>query len=111
MIADAVELRDGDVLVVTQKIVSKAENRFVEIDGNDPVAKRELAESEAVRVLRRRGEMVITETKHGFICANSGIDLSKRGRWLRRLVADRPPTVRPVGSVTRCEPARGARSG
>jgi coenzyme F420-0:L-glutamate ligase/coenzyme F420-1:gamma-L-glutamate ligase len=76
MIAAAVELRDGDVVIVTQKIVSKAENRFVAIDHDDPVAKRKLAESEAVRVLRRRGEMVITETRHGFVCANSGVDLS-----------------------------------
>jgi coenzyme F420-0:L-glutamate ligase/coenzyme F420-1:gamma-L-glutamate ligase len=76
MISSAVTLYDGDVVVVTQKIVSKAENRFVAVDHDDPVAKRELAESEAVRVLRRRGEMVITETRHGFICANSGVDLS-----------------------------------
>lgn len=76
MIADAFPLHDADVIVVTQKIVSKAENRFVAVDHNDPVAKRQLAESEAVRVLRRRGEMVITETRHGFICANSGVDLS-----------------------------------
>ena len=76
MINEVVDLRDGDVIVVTQKIVSKAENRFVAVDHNDPAAKRELAESEAVRVLRRRGEMVITETRHGFICANSGVDLS-----------------------------------
>jgi len=69
-------LVDGDVLVVTQKIVSKAEGRVVAIDHNDPEAKRRLAESEAVRVLRRRGELVITETRHGFICANSGVDLS-----------------------------------
>jgi coenzyme F420-0:L-glutamate ligase / coenzyme F420-1:gamma-L-glutamate ligase len=76
MIASAVQLHDGDVVIVTQKIVSKAENRFVAVDHNDPIAKRKLAESEAVRVLRRRGEMVITETRHGFICANSGVDLS-----------------------------------
>jgi coenzyme F420-0:L-glutamate ligase/coenzyme F420-1:gamma-L-glutamate ligase len=76
MIAEAFPLRDADVIVVTQKIVSKAENRFVAVDHDDPVAKRRLAESEAVRVLRRRGEMVITETRHGFICANSGVDLS-----------------------------------
>ncbi|HVB01678.1 MAG TPA: coenzyme F420-0:L-glutamate ligase [Acidimicrobiales bacterium] len=69
-------LLDGDVLVVTQKIVSKAEGRVVAIDHNDSEAKRRLAESEAVRVLRRRGDLVITETRHGFICANSGVDLS-----------------------------------
>jgi coenzyme F420-0:L-glutamate ligase/coenzyme F420-1:gamma-L-glutamate ligase len=67
---------DGDVLVVTQKIVSKAEGRVVAIDPRDSDAKRKLAESESVRILRRRGDLVITETKHGFICANSGVDLS-----------------------------------
>ena len=69
-------LLDGDVLVVTQKIVSKAEGRVVAFDRDDPDAKRRLVESEAVRVLRRRGDLVITETRHGFICANSGVDLS-----------------------------------
>ena len=69
-------LFDGDVIVVTQKVVSKAEGRIVAIDPNDVDAKRRLAESEAVRILRRRGDLVITETRHGFICANSGVDLS-----------------------------------
>jgi coenzyme F420-0:L-glutamate ligase / coenzyme F420-1:gamma-L-glutamate ligase len=68
-------LREGDVLVVTQKIVSKAEGRVVAI-GDDPDEKRRLVESEAVRIVRRRGDLVITETRHGFICANSGVDLS-----------------------------------
>ncbi len=70
------ELLDGDVLVVTQKVVSKAEGQLVEVDTDDPAAKAALIESEAVRILRRRGELVITETKHGFICANAGVDLS-----------------------------------
>jgi coenzyme F420-0:L-glutamate ligase/coenzyme F420-1:gamma-L-glutamate ligase len=76
LIASHAELHDGDVLVVTQKIVSKAEGRIVEVDPDDLEAKRRLAESEAVRVLRRRGDLVITETRHGFVCANSGVDLS-----------------------------------
>ena len=67
---------DGDVVVVTQKIVSKAEGRLVPIDDDDPEAKRRLVESESVRVLRRRGDLLITETAHGFICANAGVDLS-----------------------------------
>ena len=67
---------DGDVLVVTQKVVSKAEGRIVPIDTGDPDAKRALVESESVRVLRRRGDLLITETTHGFVCANAGIDLS-----------------------------------
>jgi coenzyme F420-0:L-glutamate ligase / coenzyme F420-1:gamma-L-glutamate ligase len=69
-------LRDGDVLVVTQKIVSKAEGRLVAIDPENPLSHKGLVEDEAVRVLRRRGDLVITETKHGFVCANSGVDLS-----------------------------------
>jgi coenzyme F420-0:L-glutamate ligase/coenzyme F420-1:gamma-L-glutamate ligase len=69
-------LTDGDVLVVTQKVVSKAEGRIVAFDDEDPDAKRALIEHEAVRIVRRRGDLVITETSHGFICANAGVDLS-----------------------------------
>ncbi len=76
LIADHARLVDGDVVVVTQKVVSKAEGRMVPVDPSDPEARRELAESEAVRVLRRRGDLVVTETRHGFVCANSGVDLS-----------------------------------
>jgi coenzyme F420-0:L-glutamate ligase / coenzyme F420-1:gamma-L-glutamate ligase len=76
MIAGAVTLCDGDVVVVTQKIVSKAEGRIVQIDAEDPGAKDALVTSESVRVLRRRGDLVISETRQGFICANAGVDLS-----------------------------------
>ncbi|MDA8366889.1 MAG: coenzyme F420-0:L-glutamate ligase [Actinomycetota bacterium] len=69
-------LHDGDVIVVTQKVVSKAEGRIVPLDHADPAAKRRLVEGESRRVLRRRGDLAITETAHGFICANAGIDLS-----------------------------------
>ena len=68
------EILDGDVLVVTQKIVSKAEDRLVEIDPE--IGHKPLVEEESVRILRRRGELIISETKHGFVCANAGIDLS-----------------------------------
>jgi coenzyme F420-0:L-glutamate ligase/coenzyme F420-1:gamma-L-glutamate ligase len=71
-----VEVLDGDVLVVTQKVVSKAEGRLVAVDPDDPLSHKGLVVDEAVRVLRRRGELLITETRHGFVCANSGIDLS-----------------------------------
>jgi coenzyme F420-0:L-glutamate ligase/coenzyme F420-1:gamma-L-glutamate ligase len=76
LVAAQCALVDGDVVVVTQKIVSKCEGRIVPVDAHDPLAKRQLAESEAVRVLRRRGELVVTETRHGFVCASSGVDLS-----------------------------------
>jgi coenzyme F420-0:L-glutamate ligase/coenzyme F420-1:gamma-L-glutamate ligase len=73
---DGPELLDGDVLVVTQKVVSKAEGRLVAIDPDDPAAKTALVEQESVRIVRRRGDLIISETRHGFICANAGIDLS-----------------------------------
>ncbi len=73
------ELRDGDVVVVTQKVVSKAEGRMVEIDAADPRSHKPLVEREAVRVLRRRDDLLITETAHGFVCANGGIDASNVG--------------------------------
>ncbi len=76
VVAAIEDLRARDVVVVTQKIVSKAEGRIVAIDHDDADAKRRLAESEAARVLRRRGDLVVTETRHGFVCANSGVDLS-----------------------------------
>ena len=72
---DAGGLRDYDCLVVTQKIVSKAEGRLVPFDGSDE-AKAALIASESRRVLRQRGVLRIAETNHGFICANAGIDLS-----------------------------------
>ena len=74
MIAEAVELRDGDVLVVTQKVVSKAEDRLVDVDPE--LGHKPLVERESVRVLRRRGDLVISQTEHGFVCANAGVDLS-----------------------------------
>ncbi|HEY5245971.1 MAG TPA: coenzyme F420-0:L-glutamate ligase [Acidimicrobiales bacterium] len=83
-------LLDGDVVVVTQKVVSKAEGRIVALDAGDPAAKVRLVEQESVRVLRRRGELLITETAHGFICANAGVDLSN--------VADGTAALLPVDS-------------
>ena len=74
MIAEAADLADGDVLGVTQKGVSKAEDRMV--DGDPDVGHKPIVEAESVRVLRRRGDLVIAETSHGFVCANAGVDLS-----------------------------------
>ena len=86
-------LRDDDVLVVTQKIVSKAEGAIVDLTTIEPrpevidYAKRfdrdprqvELVLREAKRVVRMESGLVITETPHGFICANGGIDASNVG--------------------------------
>jgi coenzyme F420-0:L-glutamate ligase/coenzyme F420-1:gamma-L-glutamate ligase len=72
----APDLADGDVVVVTQKVVSKAEAQLVPLDPGDPAAKARVVEGESVRILRRRGELIISETRHGFVCANAGVDLS-----------------------------------
>jgi coenzyme F420-0:L-glutamate ligase/coenzyme F420-1:gamma-L-glutamate ligase len=69
-------LADGDCVVVTQKVVSKAEGRLVPLDAGDREARRRLVDDESVRVLRRRGDLIISETRHGFVCANAGVDLS-----------------------------------
>jgi coenzyme F420-0:L-glutamate ligase/coenzyme F420-1:gamma-L-glutamate ligase len=69
------DVETGDVIAVTSKVVSKSEGRVVPC-GPDESDKVALVESEARRVLRRRGPLRITETSHGFICANAGIDLS-----------------------------------
>lgn len=81
-------LLDGDVLVVTQKIVSKAEGQLVAIDADAPAGHRHLVEQESVRVVRRRGDLVISETRHGFICANAGIDLSNVERGQAALLPE-----------------------
>jgi coenzyme F420-0:L-glutamate ligase/coenzyme F420-1:gamma-L-glutamate ligase len=86
-------LADGDVVVVTSKIVSKAEGRLVELDEVEPSpfaeawskewdkdpAVTELVLRESKRIVRQIGPILITETHHGFVCANSGIDQSSSG--------------------------------
>jgi coenzyme F420-0:L-glutamate ligase / coenzyme F420-1:gamma-L-glutamate ligase len=62
---------EGDVVVVAHKIVSKAEGRVA--GGAD---RREHAVKESIRILRRSGDMIISETRHGFVCANAGVDSS-----------------------------------
>ena len=90
-------LRDGDILVVTQKIVSKAEGRLVELDPSDAGARMRLIEQESVRVLRRRGDAVITETAHGFVCASGGVDESNVDRgWVALLPVDPDRSARRI---------------
>jgi coenzyme F420-0:L-glutamate ligase/coenzyme F420-1:gamma-L-glutamate ligase len=84
------EPRFGDVLVVTHKIVSKAEGRVVTVEGDEEAFKQSLVESEAVSIVRRRGGLVIAETKHGFICANAGIDRSNAAPGTMILLPDDP---------------------
>jgi coenzyme F420-0:L-glutamate ligase/coenzyme F420-1:gamma-L-glutamate ligase len=64
-------MQEGDVVVVSQKVVSKAEGRVEQADDHVAVI---LREARAVR--RRRGDFVIAETEHGFVCASAGVDRS-----------------------------------
>jgi coenzyme F420-0:L-glutamate ligase/coenzyme F420-1:gamma-L-glutamate ligase len=89
MVVERIELEDRDVVVVAQKAVSKAEGQVIRIDSLDASAKAiELAGDErdpreveailreSVRIVRERGPLVISETRHGFICASAGVDHS-----------------------------------
>ncbi len=78
LLGDAIEraggLEDGDVVVVTQKVVSKAEGRVARAGGREEHIRVVLREAKRVR--RRRGDFVIAETRHGFVCASAGVDRS-----------------------------------
>lgn len=88
LIAEALELVDADVVVVSQKVVSKAEGRVVHLDDVEPSAAAielaaghdarhlEVILSEAARIVRSRPPLVIAETRHGFVCASAGVDSS-----------------------------------
>jgi coenzyme F420-0:L-glutamate ligase/coenzyme F420-1:gamma-L-glutamate ligase len=91
--AQGTGLQDGDVLVVTQKVVSKVEGRLVRLKEVQPSDRaREMAKAtgrdarlvevilrESRRIVRQEGQVIITETKHGFVCANAGVDASNVG--------------------------------
>ena len=97
-------LLDGDVLVVTQKVVSKAEGQLVAIDPTNPLSHKQLVEDEAVRIVRRRGDLIITETKHGFVCANSGVDLSNVERGQAALLPkDSDRSARRISDIVRAQ--------
>ena len=90
LIAGTADLADGDVVVVTQKIVSKAEGAMAVVDPDDPLSHKSVVEQESVRVLRRRDDLVISETKHGFVCANAGVDRSNVAAGRAALLPDDP---------------------
>jgi coenzyme F420-0:L-glutamate ligase/coenzyme F420-1:gamma-L-glutamate ligase len=107
LIAERIALLDGDVVVVTQKIVSKSEGRMVQIDPEDPDDRLRVIESESVRVLRRRGDLVISETRHGFVCANAGVDLSNVERgWAALLPEDSDRSARRIRDGLRAATGR-----
>ena len=84
LIADAApELRDGDIVVVTSKVVSKAEGRLVEMDREKAI------DAETARLVAERGDTRIVQTRHGFVLAAAGVDASNvPAGWVALLPAD-----------------------
>jgi coenzyme F420-0:L-glutamate ligase/coenzyme F420-1:gamma-L-glutamate ligase len=88
MVVERIELEHGDVLVVAQKAVSKAEGRVVRLDelepseralelaGDEDPRRTEAILREAVEIVRIRPPLLIVQTRHGFICASAGVDAS-----------------------------------
>ncbi len=100
LISDAADLRDGDILVVTSKIISKAEGRVIRAD-------REAAiDAETVRVVARRGRTRIVETRHGLVLAAAGVDSSNTAPGTVVLLPEDPD-----GSARRLRKALGERRG
>ena len=98
LIADAVAptrpeghaFRDGDVVVVTQKIVSKAEGRLVAIADDADAKARARRRRSRLGSCAGAASLVISETRHGFICANAGVDLSNVAEGTAALLPDDP---------------------
>ena len=82
-----ISLEDSDVIVITQKIISKVEGRKIDINKEDI---EEVIKSESLQIIRKRGETIIAKTKHGFICANAGIDKSNIEEGFALLLPEDP---------------------
>ena len=104
LIAGRAQLEDGDVVVIAQKIVSKAEGRIVRLEDVEASDRaRELAgnwcdprESEVIlreskRIVRSRNSLVIAETEHGFVCASAGVDHSNAAERQTLVLLSRRP--------------------
>ncbi|MGH3665903.1 MAG: coenzyme F420-0:L-glutamate ligase, partial [Egibacteraceae bacterium] len=96
LVAEHAGLRDGDVLVVAQKVVSKAEGAVVAVDPEErDDQRRELARQQAVRVVADAPWALIVETATGLVCANAGIDASNvADGWLALLPEDPDASAR-----------------
>ena len=104
ILAERTRLEDGDVVVVAQKVVSKAEGRVVRLDELEPSAdalalagadddprRLEAILRESERLVRVRGSLVIAETRHGFVCASAGVDASNTGEAGAAVLLPRDP--------------------
>ncbi len=122
VVAAAPPLRDGDVVVVAHKAVSKSEGRVVDLTGVEPSARAlelsaeggdarmaELVLRESRRIVRRRAGLLIAETHHGFVCASAGIDRSNgpAADWVVLLPVD--PDASAARLRTELERRTGAR--
>lgn len=101
----AIELVDGDIVLITSKIVSKAEGCAIDLHDVTPSTFAldwstqwdkdarvvEVVLAESTRIVRQIGPVLITETRHGFVCANSGVDQSSSGAHDRILVLPADP--------------------
>ncbi len=100
-------LRDGDVLVVTSKIVSKAEGRLVEVPSDGPerdAAREDVIAGETRRVVARRGQTAIVQTHHGFVMAAAGVDASNVDKThLVLLPADPDASARALRAALRSQ--------
>src|SRR5438477_10038741 len=117
--ATGLALQNGDVLVVTQKIVSKAEGCVVDLDRIEPSAfARDYAERwgkdpqqvevvlrESVRIVRMDKGVLISETSHGFVCANAGVDASNvpGGHIVSLLPIDSDASARQIRQALRAQ--------
>lgn len=122
--ANGQPISDGDVVVVTSKIVSKAEGRTLELADIDPSpfalewsatwgkdpAVTEIVLREARRIVRQIGPILITETHHGFVCANSGVDQSSSGAHGRAVLlpVDPDASARSIRSALQAQGANVA---
>ncbi len=104
-------LDDRDCLVVTQKIVSKAEGRLVELDPLDRDARRRLVESESVRIVRRRGDLIDQRDHVTASCPRTRASTSRTWRRVGPRCSRSTPTARPSTSATRCARAVGIEVG
>lgn len=120
-----IELQDGDVLVVTHKLVSKAEDRILDLRNVTPSAfaerlalrydkdprQMEVVLRESTRIVRMDRGVIIAETPHGFICANAGVDASNApdSNWVVLLPINPDETARQIRSAV--QEASGAQIG
>ena len=110
LVVDALLLRntsleDGDIVIITSKVVSKSEGRVIDLATIEPNAFAhryaqawdkdprvvEVVLNESKRIVRQVGPVLITETNHGFVCANSGIDQSSSGAHDRVVLLPEDP--------------------